>query len=451
VPGSPRVCLVGAGASGIAAARALAARGLAFDWFEARDRVGGVWALGEDGRSSAYERLHINVSRARIEFSDRPLGAELPQYPHHSQLARYYEDYVRHFGLDCYLRLESEVRRASRAGDRGWEVELSSGEVGRYDALVIANGHHTEPRLPDPLPRGHFCGAQMHSHDYVEDSVLRDRDVVVVGLGNSACDIAVEASRVARHVHLSVRRGAHVLPKTMWHWPYDQVPGLEHALGRGIGLGRFGFQVPWFLRQRWLEIGHRLNVGRMDLYGLPRPRHCFGATHPTISPRLLDRLLRGEIEPRPAISRFDRELVHFEDGSAARANLIVWCTGYEIRFPFLPPELSPVGEGNEVGAYWNVFSPRAPGLAFVGLLQPAAGSTMQISELQGRWVAAHLAGEYALPAPAEMEAEIRRRRRLDSRRLVASARHTVQVEQFDFAWRLRAELRRGSRRARRRG
>ncbi len=448
MPGPP-VCLVGAGASGIAAARALAKRGLEFDWFEARDRVGGVWALGEDGRSSAYERLHINVSRARIEFADRPLGERLPQYPHHTQLARYYGDYVRHFGLDRHLRLGCEVRRASREPGGGWEIELGGGETARYGALVVANGHHSVPRWPDPAPPGRFAGAQMHSHDYVDDAVLRGRDVVVVGLGNSACDIAVEASMAGRDVHLSVRRGAHLLPKTMWRWPYDQVPGLEYALGRGIGRGRLGLQLPWFLRQRWLAAGHRLNVGRMELYGLPRPRHSFGATHPTISPRLLDRLLHGEVTPRPRITRLDGELVHFADGSAARADLIIWCTGYEIEFPFLPTALSPLGPGNRVDAYWNVFSPRAPDLAFVGLLQPAAGSTMQIAELQAAWVASYLAGEYALPGRAEIEAEIGRRQRRDASRVVRSARHTVQVEQFDFAWRLRGELRRGRRRARR--
>jgi hypothetical protein len=186
----------------------------------------------------------------------------------------------------------------------------------------------------------------------------------------------------------------------------------------------------------------------MDLYGLPAPEHDFGATHPTISPRLLNCLLNGEVEPKPAIERLDGELVHFTDGSAARVDLIVWCTGYEIGFPFLDPTLAPVGSQNEVEMYWNVFSPDVPGLAFVGLLQPAAGSTMQISEIQGRWVASYLSGEYALPPKEEMRRSIVRQRRRDSHRLVASTRHTVQVEQFDFAWRLRRELSRGRRRAR---
>lgn len=444
--GGEEVCVVGAGASGIAAARALARRGVPFDWVEARDRVGGIWAFDGGDSSSAYSHLHINVSRGRIEFADLPMPVSYPEYPHHAQLAAYFERYVRHFELDRRLRLNTPVTAARRRGPGEWEVE-AGGEVRRYRGLVVANGHHSTPRWPAPPP-GSFAGEQMHSHHYADDEVLRDRDVVVVGLGNSACDIAVEASMVARGTCLSVRRGAHVLPKVMWRWPYDAVPGLEFALGRGIGWRRLGFQLPWHLRQRWLEFGHWMTTGSMALYGLPKPRHHFGSTHPTISPRLLDRLLHGEVEPKPPIARFDGDLVHFADGSAARADLVVWCTGYEIEFPFLEPGLIGVGPDNEVDLYWNVFAPGLPDLAFVGLLQPAAGSTMQISELQAGWVADHFAGAYALPSRRRMESEVARRRRLAAARTVASARHTVQVEQFDLAWRLRRELHQGRQRTR---
>jgi cation diffusion facilitator CzcD-associated flavoprotein CzcO len=441
-------CLIGAGASGIAAARALDARAIEFDWFDKGDRVGGIWVLDSaSGLSSAYRQLHINVSRERLQFADRPMSSALPIYPRHTQIVEYFEDYVSHFGLDRRLRLETAVASARRRAG-GWEVVLDDGERRRYDALVVANGHHSEPRGPEPAPAGEFDGEQLHSHDYRDDSVLRGRDVVVVGLGNSACDIAVEASRVARSCSLSARRGAHVLPKSMWRWPYDQVPGLRLAQGGGIGVAGIGLQLPWRLRQRWLETGQRLTVGRMSGYGLPEPGHRFGAVHPTISPRLLDCLLYGDVAPRPEIRRLDGDLVHFADGSAVPADLIVWCTGYAIRFPFLHPEVSPVGDGNRVELYWGVFSPEVDGLAFVGLVQPAAGSTMQIAEAQGSWVAAQLAGEYALPPHASMVAEIARRRRRDRRRVLSTPRHTVQIEQFDYTWRLQRELRRGRRRAR---
>jgi len=451
VSAHPHVCLIGAGASGITTARSLAARDISFDWFDRGDRVGGIWVFASaSGLSPAYRQLHINVSRERMEFADFPMPKSLPTYPSHWQIADYFHSYVRHFALDRHLRLRTAVVRAWRE-DGMWNVELDSGRRHVYDALIVANGHHSVARWPDPPPPGEFAGEQMHSSQYREESTLRDRDVVVVGLGNSACDIAVESSFVARHTYLSVRRGAHVLPKTMWRWPYDQVPGLTYAQGRGIGFGRFGFQLPWLLRQLWLETGHRLSVGKMELYGLPNPTHRFGATHPTISPRLLDRMLHGTVASRPGIERLDGRLVRFTDGTAAPADLIVWCTGYDFSFPFLAPEIVPVDRDNHVQLYWNVFSPSVPNLAFIGLIQPAAGSTMQIAEGQGRWVAAYLAGEYALPSEPEMKAHIEQRRRLLARRHAHSARHTVQVEQSDFLWRLRGELHHGRRRARRVG
>jgi dimethylaniline monooxygenase (N-oxide forming) len=451
VTGPPRVCLVGAGASGITAARSLQRRGLDFDCFDKGDRVGGIWVMDSaSGLASAYRELHINVSRERMEFADWRMSPDLPLFPHHTQIAQYFNDYVEHFGLDRHIQLETSVERAERTPDGLWEVTLDSGESRLYDALVVANGHHSQPRWPDPYPAGDFEGLQMHSHDYREDSVLRGRDVVVVGLGNSAMDVAVESSYAARNTYLSVRRGAHILPKQMFGYPYDQVPLLEYMLGKGIGRGRAGMQIPWPVRQKMLAFGHRMTVGRMSDYGLPRPDHPFGAIHPTISTRILDRLLHGRIAPKQAIRLLDGDGVVFADGTRVHADVIVWCTGYDITFPFLEGDVVPVVD-NRVELFWNVFRPGIPNLAFIGLLQPGAGSTMQISEGQGKWVAEYLAGAYALPRDAEMRRAIEKQRARAHRRYVNSPRHTIQVDQFEFLWRLRDELRRGARRARREG
>jgi dimethylaniline monooxygenase (N-oxide forming) len=447
----PRVCLVGAGASGITAARSLQRRGLPFDCFDKGDRVGGIWVMNSaSGLASAYRELHINVSRERMEFADWPMSDDYPLFPHHTQIAKYFGDYVEHFGLDRHISLETTVEQADQTPDGLWEVTLDTGETRVYDALVVANGHHSEPRWPDPPLPGEFDGLQMHSHDYRDDSVLRGRDVVIVGLGNSAMDVAVESSYAARNTYLSVRRGAHILPKQMFGYPYDQVPLLEYMLGRGIGRGRLGMQIPWRVRQAMLAFGHRMTVGRMTDYGLPRPDHPFGAIHPTISTRILDRLLHGRITPKQAIARLDGDAVVFADGTRVPAEVIVWCTGYRITFPFLAGDVIPVAD-NRVDLYWNVFRPGIPNLAFIGLLQPGAGSTMQISEAQGRWVAEYLAGDYALPSAPEMRQAIEQQRHRARKRYVNSPRHTIQVDQFEFVWRLRDELRRGARRARRDG
>src|SRR3954454_5346718 len=187
----PRVALIGAGSSGIAAAKALHERGFDFDCFEASDRVGGNWVFGNvNGMSSAYRSLHINTSRERMEYSDFPMPKSYPDFPHHTLIARYFDDYVDHFGLRDRITFSTRVERAERGADGVWSVRLDSGETRRYDALLVANGHHWDPRWPEPAFPGanEFAGLQLHSHEYTgeDPNFFRDKRVVVLGMGNSA-------------------------------------------------------------------------------------------------------------------------------------------------------------------------------------------------------------------------------------------------------------------------
>jgi dimethylaniline monooxygenase (N-oxide forming) len=213
----PTVCVIGAGSSGIAAVKALDERGFELDCFEASDRVGGLWVYkNSNGMSAAYRSLHINTSRARMEYADFPMPATYPDFPHHTQIAEYFDAYVDHFGFRDRITFDTRVTRAERLADGRWEVSTDRGDTRSYDALVVANGHHWDARWPEPAFPGHerFAGVQMHSHDYAGDDpdLFRDKSVVVLGMGNSAMDIAVEASFVARDVYLAARRGAWVIP-----------------------------------------------------------------------------------------------------------------------------------------------------------------------------------------------------------------------------------------------
>ena len=442
----PQVCVIGAGASGITTCRALDARGIAFECFDRGDRVGGTWVLdNSSGLSSAYRDLHINVSRERMQYTDFPMSKSCPDFPHHTDIARYFNEYVDHFGLRDRIRLGRTVESAEPRDDGIWDIQLDGGERRLFDALVVASGHHSYPRMPDPPFPGAFSGTELHSHDYRSNEFMRDRDVVVVGMGNSAMDVSVESSYVARRTFLSTRRGAHVMPKYVMGRPYDQFPGMAYFLGRGLGRGRLSVQVPWRWRQRAVEVMHRLIVGRMEDYGLPRPDHRFGESHPSVSGRILDRIAHGRIVPKPAIAGLEGDRVRFADGSTEHADVIVYCTGYEIRFPFLSEDAFRVRD-NHVELYRTVFPPGAPTLCFVGLIQPL-GSVMQIAEGQARWVAAYLAGDYALPPVEEMRRTIAADLARLRARYVASPRHTIQVDQDEFLWRLEDELRRGRRRA----
>jgi cation diffusion facilitator CzcD-associated flavoprotein CzcO len=433
----PTVCVIGAGASGIAAAKALHARGFEFDCFDASDRVGGTWVFGNrNGRSAAYRTLHSNTSRKRTEFSDHPMPEAYPDFPHHSQVAAYFESYVDHFGFRDRITFETTVTRAERLADGGWSIETDRGETRRYDALIVANGHHWDPRPPEPAFAGsdRFTGRQMHSHEYTgeDPDLFRDRSVVVLGMGNSAMDIAVEASLVARRTYLAARRGAWIIPKYIFGRPMDSLPPSP--------------RLPFEVRRRGQEALLRLAVGGMERYGLPKPDHGFGEAHPTVSGDILSRLIHGEITPKPNIARLTERTVVFADGSEVQADVVVYCTGYRVSFPFFDPALISAPD-NDLPLYRRAFHPGIGDVFFVGLLQPF-GAIMPLAELQSEWICDHLAGRYHLPPATELRADMEAERAARRRRFVASKRHTMEVDFEDYVLAARRERRRGARRAR---
>ena len=430
----PNACVIGAGSSGIAAAKTLHERGFEFDCFEKSDRVGGNWVFrNRNGMSSSYATLHINTSRERMEYPDFPMPKSYPDFPHHTHIARYFDDYVDHFGFRERIRFETGVDRAERRPDGIWEITTDRGETLRYDALLVANGHHWDPQMPEPPFPGAdgFEGEQIHSHAYTDPEQLRGKDVVVLGMGNSAMDIAVDASYNARSTYLAARRGAHVIPKYIWGRPIDQLSTSA--------------RVPFGVRRALFESMLRLHQGSMQRYGLPKPDHRFGEAHPTISGRILDRLAHGAITPKPNIARLDRDRVVFADGSSVHADLVVYCTGYKVTFPFFDPAFISA-PGNDLPLFRRVFHPDVDNVAFIGLLQPL-GAIMPLADAQSRWVADHLAGRYALPTAQAMRADIARERKRMFKRYVASRRHTMQVDFEDYLAGLDKERRAGAQRA----
>jgi hypothetical protein len=431
----PRVCVIGAGSSGIATAKILYERGFDFDCFELSDRVGGNWVWGNrNGVSASYKSLHINTSRERMEFSDFPMPDHLPDFARHDQIAAYFDAYVDHFGFRDRITVNTGVEQVRRRSDGGFEVRLSTGETRGYDAVCVANGHHWNPRWPEPAFPGSdgFTGEQMHSHSYSQETQLAGKRVVVVGMGNSGMDIAVDASYHAQATYLSARRGVHVIPKYIFGRPYDQIAGSEW--------------VPASVRWPLARIVMRAATGPMERYGLPKPDHKFAQAHPTMSSRILDRLAHGAITPKPTIDHFEGGDVVFTDGSRVEADLVVYCTGYKISFPFFDKNFFDPSGDNEVKLYKRVFHPEVPGLYFIGLVQPL-GAIMPIAERQSELVADHLQGGYALPGQAEMRAEIVKHREAIAKRYVASKRHTIQVDFDDYMRALRRERAHGAKRA----
>jgi cation diffusion facilitator CzcD-associated flavoprotein CzcO len=440
VVAAQKVCVIGAGSSGITACQVLNARGIDFDCYEKGSEVGGNWRYENDNElSSAYRSLHINTSRGLMAYKTYPMPDDYPDYPNHFQIARYFDDYVDHFSLREKIRFRTEVLSVGPV-DGEWEVTVEERDGGResrrYRAVLVANGHHWDPRWPEPPFSGsaEFEGEQMHVHHYREPEVLRDKRVLVLGIGNSATDIAVEASRIAKKTFLAMRRGAYVMPKYLNGKPTDEaasklltmmpLPVQRFVLGRMLGL----------------------TAGDMTSYGLPKPDHKLLEAHPTVSAELLSRLGHGDIAVKPNLDRFaGGRTVHFVDGSEEEIDLVVYCTGYKISFPFFDEDLVSAEE-NRLPLYRRVVSVDHPGLYFIGLIQPL-GAIMPLAEAQAEWVADLLGGRGTLPPPVEMRAEVSAAEGKMKKRYIASKRHTIQV---DFQPYLR-EIRRERRRAAQRG
>jgi dimethylaniline monooxygenase (N-oxide forming) len=434
---SADVCIVGAGSSGIVAAKALIERGIAFDCFEKGSQLGGMWRYENDnGLSSAYRSLHIDTSRKSLGYPDFPIPDDMPDFLSHAQTLEYLEAYAERFGVRERITFRTAVLQVTPAPGGRWNVGLSNGETRNYRAVLVANGHLWDPRMAE-FP-GRFDGTIVHSHYYRTAAPFEDQNVLVVGIGNSAVDIAVDLCRQAKSVSLSTRRGAWVMPKYIMGIPTDRW---------GAFITRT-FRLPTRYTRAILGKLMFLSVGNQERYGLPKPAHPIWREHACVSQDLLPYIGHGWIKIRPNIRELRGDGVLFEDGRSEPFDAIVMATGYRTSFPFLDPAVFEVRD-NQVGLYRRMLPPDRPGLFFVGLVQPI-GPTIPLVEIQGRWLAAVLAGEVELPDRATMQAEIAEHQRKLAERYVNSARYTLEVDFREYSTQLREDMKQAARPAPRR-
>ena len=432
--GPPRkACIIGAGSSGIAACKTLREQGIPYDCFEIGSGVGGMWRFQNDnGLSSAYRSLHINTSRDTMAYSDFPLPKEWPPFPDHSKVLQYFESYVDHFGFRDTITFRTKVVKVEPIGQDDWDVTVvgpdGQARTYRYGAVIVANGHHWSPR--QVTYPGEFHGEQLHSHHYRTPDIGAGKRVLVVGFGNSSCDIACELSRNSDAAFMSVRRGAHVIPKYMFGRAMDTI------------IPKFIWErLPWWLIRPVFAYGLWLSRGRASWYGLPKPEHGVLQEHPTISADLFNVLGHGYLGIKPNVEELCGDSVKFVDGSVEKIDVIIWCTGYNIAFPFLGQQvIAPLN--NEVSLYHRVVHPNHPSLFFIGLVQPW-GAMMPLAEAQSKWIAELLTGESGLPSRDEMLAEIQHHRTHIAKRYTHGARHTIQVDFYPYQQLLKKMAHRG--------
>lgn len=366
---SNKFLVIGAGPCGLGVAKALLEAGIPYCQVEADGEVGGNWYHG------VYDSAHIISSRKTTEYPDFPMPAGYPDFPSRAQMADYYRLYADAFGLRPNIEFNTKVVMCRPLADDRWEVEFASGEKRVFKGVVVCSGHHWDRRFPS-YP-GEFTGEMMHSKDYRDLTQLAGKRVLVIGGGNSACDVVSEAARVASEAHLSLRRGYWFLPKTLFGKPSAESPAIY---------------LPIFLQRPILKIMLRIVIGKYSDYGLPYPDHKIFEHHPTVSSEVLHYLKHGRIKPHGDIERFDGKMVRFADGTDLEIDTIVCATGFYVSFPFLPEGLVPVKNGNIAQLYAGSVLPTHKNIYVFGtqqirygigpLITPAAGLIAKMIFLQ---------------------------------------------------------------------
>lgn len=433
-----RVAIVGAGASGIPSAKQALSYGFEPTVFEASNDIGGLWRYKpeETDESSVMKSTVINTSKEMNAYSDFPPPDDFANFMHNRKMLDYLRSYASSFNFSKFLRMNhtvSNVRRSSTyANDGSWLVSYQTPEGEQrdeqFDAVLLCTGHHTHPYWPPEWPgQKEYTGQITHSHSYKDFHGFEDKNVVVVGVGNSGVDIAVELSRISREVYLATRRGTWVmhrnLDKTI---PYDLV--FNTRFMSVLYKWMPSSLVSWFLRQ---IVERRLDHEKFGL----KPKHDIFGAHFTVNDELPNRLSCGTVRIRSNIRCFTRNDVIFDDGTIAdNVDHVILATGYSFEFPLLEQGTLIKVTENDVSLYLNMYLPELADhntLAVIGLIQPL-GSILPISEMQARLFFDVLNGRSALPSPIGMHVQIGQYKTMQARRYVQSRRHTIQVDYVPY-------------------
>jgi cation diffusion facilitator CzcD-associated flavoprotein CzcO len=419
-PTAPHL-VIGAGYAGLGVARALRAAGIDVAVVERNEEVGGNWLNG------VYDSTHIISSRDSTGYAEFPMPRAYPDFPSREQMLAYLRSYAEAFSIRELISFATEVARVvpvAPDGVGGWDVTMrrsdGSEQTRRYAGVAVCNGHHWDHSIPTRA--GTFSGHQLHSKDYRNPDDIQGSRVLVVGAGNSGCDIAVEASRHLGHALISMRRGYHFLPKTV------------------LGIPAAELDRPWL--PTWAQRAFMLSMVRVihgsnGRYGIPAPDHRLFDRHPVVNSEMLHALRHGRVEYRPDIERFDGNTVTFVDGRREEVDTIVWATGFAVSFPFLDRDLFEW----EDGIPRRVFGMMAPGMAGLyvfGVLQPRGGAGPLIS--RGSELLARLA-RIQSRTDHPISVDLARIRRADSRHLVGVSEMMREIAVANrildvYSWRL---------------
>lgn len=422
------VCIIGAGPSGITAAKNCQQNGIAYDLFEKNDKVGGNWVFNSStGHSSVYENTHIISSKTMSEYEDYPMPKDYPDYPRHDHLQAYFENYAKDFKVYDKIKFQHTVDHIHKNDAGKWQVEYTDDQANQktqtYDYLMVCNGHHWQPKYPT-YP-GEFSGQWMHSHDFkaVTDE-WRNQKILVIGAGNSGCDVAVESARVSKNIYISMRSPQWFVPKFMLGYPADiLVKSLEKLSPK--------------TRQKLLTKMVKAFTGNYADFGLPVNNKPMLTQHPTANSDFIDYIRHGKIKPKPAIQRLDGKNVEFVDGTVEAFDIICCCTGFWTVFPFFDQDFIDFQHVDKLPLYRKMMHATHENLYFIGLFQPL-GCIWPASDHQANLACQEILGKYK--RPKNMHQAIENEIKNPHYNFEAGQRHAAEVDYNDFRAELVADL-----------
>ena len=419
-----KICIIGAGCSGLTAIKNLTQAGFNnVTCFEQNPWIGGNWKYtAETSHSSVCSTTHIISSKTMSAYTDFPMPDNYADYPSHEEVLAYFESYADKFDLKKFIHFDTKVEVVTKLDDDQWEIKMQDNTLYTFDKLIIANGHHSHPRHPDF--KEDFNGEYIHSHSFKNNVPFIDKKVLVIGAGNSGCDCAVETSRVAQKVDISLRTPQYIVPKFFLGKPSDTFN--EKTLF-----------LPMFVRNILLKASLRFQIGKYSDYGLPIPEHGILNAHPTMNSELLYKIRHGKVNPKPAIEKITNKTVYFVDGRHEVYDSIIAATGYKITTPFFDSKFLDYSDADRVPLYLRIFHPVHNSLFFIGLFQPQ-GAIWPASDLQAQLLTKHLKGKYEIPHNV-LELAHKESDDID-RMFMKRKRHTIEVDFHKFARQLRKAI-----------
>jgi NADPH-dependent 2,4-dienoyl-CoA reductase/sulfur reductase-like enzyme len=348
---SDKYLVIGAGPTGLACASSFLEHGIDFYGVEASHNVGGLWDISNP-RSTMYENAHLISSRTQTQFDKFPMDNSTADYPSHKEVFKYLLNFAQKENLISRYLFSSPVTNIVKYEDK-WKVTLKGDEDFVFKGVVLCSGILSEPNLPKI--NGHFDGEMIHSAAYKTARCFEGKRVLIVGGGNSGCDIAVDAVHHAKEVFWSLRRGYHFLPKYVMGVPIDLVSKKW---------------MPKWAKNIISNLITKVYIGDLTRLGLQDPDHKLFQVHPILNSIILHYLGHGDIKPVSDVDFYEGKKVIFKDGEVIEVDMVIHCTGYKIHYPYIDKALLN-WDGLAPKLFLNIFHPQFNNLFVLGMVEAA--------------------------------------------------------------------------------